>query len=206
MTSWTAISRRLGERRTLIGIVLLALLVAVTGWRRVATTQTEPVAPLPPGAARESDYSLASFTLRLLDAEGSPQLTLTGTAMRHDPRRKRSEIEDPRARVFDTPSGEWLATARAGWVSDDSRIVHLEADVLLNREGEGQPPLRLETRSLDVHPQREMARTDEQVLIQQPGAEVRGRGLRVNLTRGHYQLLAEVKGRYEMPQTPSEQH
>lgn len=200
MTFWKALPRQLRERRTLIGTACLALLVAVTGWSRFAPEPEDPSRDLPPGAAPQSDYALTDFTLTLLDENGTLSVRLHGSAMQHDPERERSVFDDPRTRIQRSPDVLWRATARSGWVNDDGETIQLQQQVRLDRESGALPELRLETDSLTLFPARQQAGTDDEVLVEQPGAEVRGRGMRVDLAAGHYQLDAQVKGRYEMPQ------
>lgn len=200
MKFFKVISRQLRERRTVIGIIVLALLVAFTGWRRLTSTDPDEAAALPPGAVPGTDYALTDFTLTLLDTGGNLNLSLTGSAMRHDPRRQRSEIDDPQARIPRLPDVVWQATSRSGWVTDDAETVRLVDDVRLLRASPSISELRLVTEALFLYPERRLARTDARVLIEQPGARVQGKGLRIDLDAGHYQINEQVTGRYEMPE------
>lgn len=203
MALWRAISRILRERRIQVAIVCLALMVAAIGWHRMADTSGVAGNGLPPGAAPRSDYALSGFRLTLMDELGSPYVLLNGAGMRHDAENERSVFEQPDARIL-RPGTLWLASARRGWVRDDGDLIRLESDVRLRREAPSLPALELETESLLVHPERETATTDAEVHVRQPGAELSGRGLRVDLATGHYRLDAQVKGRYEMPEPADE--
>lgn len=192
MRSWPITN----ERRTLIGIIALAALVAVTGWRRFAATSPTPVR-LPPEAAREADYSLSNFRLTLLDDQGKPAMQLKGSAMRHDPALSRSNVQEPRARILQDPGVEWDARANTGWVTDDGTQVQLEQAVQLDRGGSA-PDLTLKTDSIMLFPKRRLAQTDAAVLLEQPGATLTGRGFSADLAGGHYRLNAQVKGNYDI--------
>lgn len=193
MGSWPIIS----ERRTLIGIVCLAVVVAITGWRRFAASTATP-GQLPPEASQEADYSLGDFQLTLLDESGAPSMELRGSSMQHDPALERSSFENPRARMMESQGVEWDARAESGWVNDDGTRVQLERSVELDRSGKSRPGLTVKTDSLMLYPKDKLARTDAIVALSQPGAKLRGQGFSADFASGHYQLNAQVEGNYEI--------
>lgn len=200
MRYWTTTLR---ERRTQLGIVCLAVAVAVIGWNRMISTSSSPLPALPPGTAPHSDYALSEFTLTMLDESGELNVLLNGNAMRHDPARERSAFDQPRAHIRQA-GHTWHASARSGWISDDGTTIQLDDEVELTREAGSLPELALHSDSLLLYPERERASSPGDVRIMQPSGEVRGRGLRADLAAGEYQLEAQVKGRYEMPQASNE--
>jgi|GEM_PF-5359654 len=193
MKSWPIIS----ERRTLIGIVCLAVVVALIGWRRFAASTSSP-GRLPPEASQEADYSLSDFQLTLLDENGAPSMELRGSTMQHDPALERSSFKNPRARMQEAAGVEWDARAESGWVTDDGARVQLAKAVELNRTGASMPELTLKTDALMLYPKDKLARTDAVVALSQPGASLRGQGFSADFASGHYQLNAQVEGNYEI--------
>lgn len=190
---------RLREHRTLAGIACLAVLVAFTGWRRLATPPPAP-GELPPTAATGSDYRLERFVLTLLDEDGRAGLTLTGVTMEHDPRAGQSTVTSPETSVTGPDGVRWEGSAKNGVVDDDGTRIRLDGNVTLARqEAEGIVPLRLQTERLTLYPEREQARTPAHVTLVQPGAQLQGVGMRVDLARGSYELNARVRGRYDTP-------
>lgn len=199
MGVWTSTRQVLREKRTIVGIVVVALVAAYTGWRRVATPPTRS-ADLPSAATRGADYTLDGFTLTLLDEQGRPAVSLTGEALEHDPRLERSRIRAPEAEVATPGEAVWRGAAREGWVADDGGELQLAGDVRLTRlPGPGVTRLELSTQALTLYPERDQARTAKAVTIVQPGAELRGVGMLVDLAQGSYQLNANVRGRYDTP-------
>lgn len=192
--------RLLREHRTALAIVCLAVIAGLTGWRRL-TSSPPDAAPLPPSVAAGADYTLERFVLTLLDETGRPGLTLSGVSMEHDPREERSSIQRPEATVTGPEGVRWEGSARTGWVDDAGRQVLLEGDVVLARqESETVAPMRLQTETLTLYPERDQARTPARVTLVQPGAQLQGSGLLVDLERGYYELRARVRGRYDVPE------
>lgn len=201
MRAWTLARQLLREKRTILGITLLALVAAYTGWQRMDAPPSG-TEELPQAAVRGTDYTLEEFTLSLLDEQGRLGVSLTGKSLEHDPRDERSRIEAPRATVTGPGDSRWEGDAREGWITDDGGELHLSGSVRLRRKpGESVPPLELTTETLTLYPERDQARTPAFVTIVQPGARLEGTGMQVDLARGTYQLNAQVRGRYDTPES-----
>lgn len=201
MQAWTILRHLLREKRTLLGIALVALVAAFTGWRRMASPPAEPAA-LPTATTRDTDYTLERFTLTLLDEQGRLNVSLAGESMEHDPRGKRSLIESPEAVVTGAGESRWEGSAREGVISDEGDELQLTGNVRLARgPRESVSPLELTTESLTLYPELDQARTSAPVTIVQPGARLEGTGMQVDLAQGSYQLNAQVRGRYDTPES-----
>lgn len=199
MRAWTVFCYLLREKRTVLGIVLLAAVAAYTGWRRMAPPPAE-MDTLPQAAVRDTDYTLEGFTLTLLDEQGRLGVSLTGGSLEHDPREKRSHIQAPRAVVTGAGDTRWEGNAREGWIADDGDELYLSGNVRLNRPAsESGSPLELTTETLTLFPDRDQAQTPAFVTIVRPGASLEGTGMQVDLARGTYRLNAQVRGRYDTP-------
>lgn len=199
MQAWTRLKHLFLEKRTLLGIAVLALVVAFTGWRRMAAPPADTGA-MPPAVTRDTDYTMERFTLTLLDEQGRLGVSLAGEAMEHDPRDGRSRIQTPQATVTGDEGTLWDAGARQGWISDDGGELKLSGDVRLARQAsETVSPLELNTEELFLYPRRDQAWTPAPVSLIQPGARLEGTGMQVDLARGSYQLNAQVRGRYDTP-------
>jgi LPS export ABC transporter protein LptC len=199
MRAWSVLRHLLREKRTTLAIALLALLAAYTGWQRMASPPAGTDGP-PQAATLDTDYTLQDFTLTLLDEEGQLNASVTGRSMAHDPQAERSRIEAPRTMVSSPRGIRWEGDARQGWVSDDGGELHLSGRVRLNRHPEESvPPLQFATEVLTLYPKRDTAMTPAFVTIVQPGARLEGTGMQVDLARGNYQLHAQVRGRYDTP-------
>lgn len=199
MTPLKGFWRLLSEHRTLLGILCLAVLAAYTGWHRLSAPPPDETT-LPAAAVVGADYSLDRFVLTLLDEEGRTGVSLSGVSMEHDPRKKRSHISSPETTVTGPEGVSWDGSARQGWISDDGERVHLSGNVQLSRrESETVTSLELQTEELTLYPEQDQARTGSHVTLVQPGAELQGVGMLVDLARGYYELNARVRGRYDVP-------
>lgn len=199
MRIWKTLSHLLREKRTILGIALLALVAAFTGWRRVATPPTGSADP-PPALTRDSDYTLERFDLTVLNERGRLAVSLTGATMEHDPGNERSLIEAPEATVTGPEDTRWEGSARQGWIADDGGELTLSGSVrLIRMPSESVAPLELTTETLTLFPDLEQAMTAAPVTIVQPGARLQGVGMQVDLARGSYELNTRVRGIYDTP-------
>ena len=92
----------------------------------------------------------------------------------------------------------WIITADNGQSQAGVSQVHLWGNVKLL-----QPPARnshnmtMTTSSLIIFPEKQLAQTDQPVVITEPGTVINGVGLRANLNTGEIQLLSQARGVYK---------
>jgi lipopolysaccharide export system protein LptC len=181
-------------------ILLLALLAAASGWLLWQLREQAPPAELlgPP----RSDYSLETFELVALDAEGREAFHATGPRLARHPQLGTIEIEEPRLAFPDRHGEVWTSRSRRAWLSRDGSELRLHEQVeLLGPPGEPgeDEPLRLQSERLDVFPRENRVATEAAVTVTEPGSILRGRGLRADLDTRRVELLSEVRIRHEPP-------
>ncbi|PJK11175.1 LPS export ABC transporter periplasmic protein LptC [Lysobacteraceae bacterium NML120232] len=141
------------------------------------------------------DYTLHQFQLTSLKKDGSEAFTLIAPKLERNPESRELNIATPRFHFPDSKQRRWRAQSQTAWVNAEGSEVRLNQDVLLDAP-EGESKLRLETSSLDVLLEENIAKTDAAVLITQPGTIIRGRGLEAQLDANRVTLKSEVRSRY----------
>jgi len=173
-----------------LGLLLVALL---TTW---ATWQGREPAPLADLLAQRSDYVLYDFDLVNLNAEGKEVFTLSSPQLRQTPGGRALELNTP---VFLLPQGEtrhWQVHAASGWVSANSDEIRLRGGVVATPLDDASGQIRIETETLDLFPQQELASTGSDVTLTRPGATMRGTGMRAHLDQNRVELLSNVTLRH----------
>lgn len=141
------------------------------------------------------DYTLHEFQLTTLNKDGSEAFTLAAPKLERNPENREMDIATPSFYFPDSKQRRWRAQSRSAWVNADGSEVRLRDDVRLEAP-DGESKLRLETSSLNVFPDADIASTDAEVLITQPGTIIRGRGLEAQLENNRVTLKSEVRSRY----------
>lgn len=176
---------------TLVPLVLMALLVAVTYWLYQVIQANSPRAPL----RHDPDYIVEQFTVRRFAPDGSLQHTLHAEKMVHYPDDDTSLITLPHLVYHRQPPTEVFA--RRALVGKDGEEIDLIDEVRVIRQGlPGMPPTLLETRLLKVFPDKETATTTTPVTITKGQSIVHGSGLdldnKTGITRLHGRVNATL--------------
>lgn len=145
------------------------------------------------------DYVLRDFEMTALDKDtGKVSLILRAPEMHRDRADQISHITTPLFLIPDNDGLEWTLRARTGWLSPKGEELRLREDVMGDSPTSGGvPPTTFRTRSLDVFPRQNQARTAEAVTMTRPGIMQRGVGFEADLKARQYKLLSQVKTRYE---------
>lgn len=174
-------------------VVLLLAAVLVTGyaaWRMRPAEQFVEFAG-PPRAS----YTLDDFDVVFLDERGNESFSAHGPLLARDPVSGEITLDRPAFRV-PTVKGEWLASAQDGWIDARGDVLRLTREVeVLGTPTSGEPPIRLSTELLTIHPETSRATSEAAVTVTHGGSILRGRGLDADLASRRIQL-AEVRGRH----------
>lgn len=182
--------------RVALGLALLAAAI-VSGWS--AWRMRGHDAPAPTQVQR-SDYVLHDFELITLGRDGTESMRLQAP---HLQRSRDDDSLDITMPVFMIPGeqGDWRVQAEHGWVSADGDLARLEGSVSGRSDPAAGPPTTFDTERLELLPDKDLARTRDQVVLTRPGIIQTGTGLKANLKTRQYRLLSQVRTRYE-PSVP----
>ncbi|MCW4453495.1 LPS export ABC transporter periplasmic protein LptC [Flavobacterium sp. MXW15] len=180
--------------RSVLGIALL-LAAIVSGWSAWQQRDAITVAATDEGS---SDYVLRDFEIIALDEQGKESTTLRAPTMERSRSDETMTIDQPLFLLPDRDGRHWQLRARTGWVSAKGEEMRLRGDVSGDSPRDGDIPVTtFRTQSLDVFPERNLARTDDKVTMTRPGIMQTGVGFEADLKSSQYRLLSQVKTRYE---------
>jgi lipopolysaccharide export system protein LptC len=176
----------------LFPLALMLSLAALTFWLEHATRVEEKTPAL---RRHDPDYILTRFTTTTYGATGEPLTQLAAARMVHFPDDDSTELLAPR--VVQSKPDEPRVTVRAdrGTLSREGDEILLYDNVVLVREAEGtSPEARMSTSFLHVLRDRSLVRTDREVLFEEPGRSLTGRGMEYHTDTRQLTLAADVKG------------
>lgn len=179
---------------TMFPLVLLIGLAGLSFWLERAVQEEE-------GEVREEqndpDFIVENFTARNMDKNGKPASTLTAKRMKHYPDTEQSELEKPFLVQLNDNGPPVHISADRGLIAGTGDEVRLYGNVVVERQATAErPELRLETKYLQVFPEKDLARTTEYVVITQGRSRLTGVGMEVNSKTEEFVLKSKVSGVY----------
>lgn len=146
----------------------------------------------------DPDYLVTNFSTTTYNKDGVAKSRMSAAKMIHYPDDDSTELVEPRLEESRPAEPRTTVSADRGTLARESDDVFLYGNVVLVREaGEEQPGARMTTSFLHLVRDRSLARTDRDVLFEEPSRSLAGRGMEYRYDSGQLVLHAEVRGRFE---------
>ncbi len=172
----------------------LALAACIFGWSAWNHRAPESLAVAAPGD--RPDYVMHDFELVALGADGTEAVTLRGPLLQRSALDHSSTITAPLFLIPDDKGNHWQMRAKTGWVSEKGDELRLHDDVVgTSPDGIGTPTT-FTTTWLNVYPKQDLAMTDAQATITQPGSILIGTGFSANTKTRNFSFKSQVHSRY----------
>ncbi len=188
-------------------VLLLGGLAALTYW---LDSQVQVPVPRPDGSARhDPDLFVEGFRAVELDAEGRPLQMIAGKRAQHYGDDQTMEFDQPM--LAQTPPGKpaFRVSANRGFLSADRKEVKFDGNVRATRDadaasakGEQTGPVTVTTEFLQVFPDREVARTDRPVTIEEPRGIIDSVGMEIDHASKTLRLDSKVRGTLQPQSLP----
>ena len=184
------------QRRTRRGIILLALLAALT-WvlsREQGETTEQPVSKLD----TRLNYALYDFDGRLLNPDGAIKLEIRAPVLRSNARSGVGTVESPELRI-QQEGDRWYITAESAIITANREHVSLMGDVYLTRRNEltGQL-LEILTKDVMLNITSKTASGESRVSIRQDNDSLDAIGMRLDMISNNFELHQDVRAHYEI--------
>jgi LPS export ABC transporter protein LptC len=183
------------QRRTRQGIILLALLTALT-WI-LSTGQEEVTAQPLSNLDMRLNYALYDFDGRLLNDKGAVNLELQAPVLRSNAQSGVGTVESPEIRI-QQEDDRWYITAESAIITANREHVSLMGDVYLARRNEltGQL-LEITTKDVMLNITTRTASGDSKVSITQDNDRLDAIGMRLDMISNSFELHNDVRAHYE---------
>jgi len=176
-------------------LLLLVSLAMLTFWLQHSVTDED----LHPSLRRhDPDYIVENFTVYNYNNDGFAESTVIARKMVHYPDDDSTELVSPR--VVQTKPGQprMTLTSERGALSQDGADAFLYDNVVLVRDASAdQSAMRLTTTFLHLVRDRDLIRTDRDVLVREEGRMLSGRGLEYHNDTRQLYLRERVRGTFE---------
>jgi lipopolysaccharide export system protein LptC len=146
----------------------------------------------------DPDYVVNNFTTTTYNRQGDAESVLAAAQMLHFPDDDTTDLVAPRVMQAKPDQPRFTVRADRGALSREGDEIFLYDNVLLVREADAlRPEARMSTSFLHIVRDRSLVRTDRDVLFEEDGRSLAGRGMEYHYDTRELFLRAEVKGYYE---------
>jgi len=190
-------SHRRQDRATrLFPLLLILALAAASMWLERAVQG--PAYDRSGKSRHDPDFVAEDFGIVKLNAAGKPEYTLSAERMLHYPDDETTSIVAPRLVQRRDKAAPIVIRADQGRISQKGDEAHFYGNVVVVREaGKGQNELRVQTEYLQVLPDRDLARTDKQVVVTEGRSRLVGTGMELNNKTRQLVLRSQVRGTFD---------
>ena len=179
--------------RATLGLVLL-LAAIVSGWSAWKNRDVpEPNQVL----ADRSDYVMRDFEMIALNGGGQEAVAVRAPEMARNPQDETYTITTPLFLLPEEEGRSWELRAKTGWLSAKGEELRLKGDVHGISPAGSARKAEFRSETLNVFPDRDLAQTDDEVTVTQPGSRLTGRGFETNLKTKEYTFKSQVRSIYE---------
>lgn len=180
--------------RRVFPVTVFGLLAILAWW---LFDEQRPVQQRPEKA--QAAYFFRDFHLHVTGSDGHAEYDLRGKHMIHYEQSDVSLLERPAWTVYMPTGAPWYGRSDDARAAAGGRKVQLRGNVRLHRPStSANPAITLETQRLNLHPREDYADTDTPVTIYGKDFRVNATGARAWMHKQRVELLAEVKGYYEV--------
>lgn len=146
----------------------------------------------------DPDFIAEDFGVTKMGAGGKPEYMLSAARMLHYPDNDSTDIVAPRLLQQHDQAAPILIRADHGRISRDGEEASFFGNVVVVREaGFGRSELRVQTEYLQIVPDRDLARTDQPVIITEGRSRLAGVGMEFNNKTRQFSLLSQVRGSFD---------
>jgi len=150
----------------------------------------------------DPDYIVDNFTSTTYNGQGDVEAVFSAAQMLHYPDDDSTELTAPRVLQSKPQQARFTVRGDRGTLSREGDEIFLYDNVVLVREAyETQPEARMTTSFLHVVRDRALALTDREVLFEEPGRSLKGRGMEYHNDTRELFLRNDVRGQLE-PKKP----
>jgi lipopolysaccharide export system protein LptC len=175
-------------------------LIGLLGAAYWLNKQAQPEPAQPDGSTRhDPDSIVENFSAVKLNKEGSPHFIMRARKMLHYPDDDSTSLESPQIALLAEGRPPLHATAETGSITKKGEQLLLQGGVEVLRGSRAPDQVRLQTESLRIIPDQDLATSDETVTVRDAHATVNAVGLEINNRTRTIKLFSKVKSEYVPP-------
>lgn len=181
--------------RKLITIFLLFLATSLTGWSILIWKQSSAI--VTSNQIKKPDAYMENVISTVLNKEGKPSLKIETPKMIHYPEGDTTHLTTPHVTVYRQSPKPWTIDSDYATASQGVTQILFWSHVVIHHPTDSvNPNTTLQTPSLTIFPDKQIAKTDQAVVLKQPDATVHAIGMLANLDDGTIKLISKARTEY----------
>lgn len=147
--------------------------------------------------ANEPDAYMENVTATILNKNGMPSLKVSTPKLIHYALNDTTDVLKPNVTIYRNSPKPWYINSEYAKATGGTAQILFWDHVLIHHPADTANPITtMETATLTVYPDKEIAATDQPVTIQQPDTIVHAIGMLANMNDGTVKLLSKAQGEY----------
>ena len=181
-------------RNSLISFLLMTAM-GLSFWSMFLSSQTTPV--LSENTSDQPDAFMENVSALILDKQGKPHLKIETPKMIHYADNDTTELVKPHVVIYRQSPQPWHINANHAKATLGTSEITFWDDVIIHHFTDNDNLLTtLQTSSLTILPDQQLAKTNEAVTLTQPDTKIDAIGMLANWDAGTVKLLSKAREEY----------
>jgi lipopolysaccharide export system protein LptC len=173
----------------MITVVGLATWTTFQSFQRQAATVTNR--PQLPDAYMEDVVAL------IMDKQGKPSMKIVTPRLVHYTENDTTQLKSPQLTLYRKSPKPWFITAKYAKATQGINNVDFWDNVTVHHAAdENNPATIIKSPTLTVHPEKQIAKTNDLITLIQPNLVVKATGMYADMNTGDIKLLSQARGEY----------
>lgn len=157
---------------------------------RPQNTQTTKTAMLP-------DAFMEDVTAVIMDKQGKPKMKIVTPKLVHYAENDTTRLITPQLTLYRKSPQPWFITSKTAEATQGADQVYFQDDVNIHHSAdENNPATLIKTTTLTVHPNKQLADTNDLITLIQPNTVIKAVGMHADMNTGDIKLLSQARGEY----------
>lgn len=189
----------------LTALLLIILLAVVSGWI-FESIENSPVLTKEK-LRHDPDYFLKNFTATTMDNTGKPVYQVKANHLDHYPDDDSMKLQQPLFSFYENNIKTWTAQANEAIVLQQSEIIHLMGDVVLNQiissdtlSDISTAAMILTAEQLTIENKKNLAHTKSNIKLTKGKSYIQAQGMRVDMSKNRIEFLSQTRSHYVLPE------
>lgn len=179
-------------------IISLIIIIGVgfAAWTTLLTFRPEGVATA--SVTNLPDGYMEEVNALILDKQGKPSMKIVTPKMLHYAADDTTQLASPQLTLYRKSPQPWYVTSKYAKATQGIENVNFWDDVVIHHSADQDNPATvIKTATLTVHPNKQIADTNDFITMVQPNIIVKAIGMHADLNTGDIKLLSQARGEYE---------
>jgi len=143
------------------------------------------------------DAIMENVSAVIMDKQGKPSLKIVSPRMLHFAANDTTQLLEPELTLYRKSPKPWFIKAKYAKATQGIEKVNFWEDVSIHHAADqGNPATLIRTPTLTVHPNKQIALTDDLITLIQPNLIVKATGMFADMNTGDIKLISQARGEY----------